>query len=39
MRANTAQIRIVEYTVCAVLFALAGVLQYIDNDLSLLSDK
>ena len=39
MRTRTIKKSIIPYIVCAGLFALAGVLQYIDNDLPLFWDK
>lgn len=39
MLSNTDRRRVVQYTVCAVFFVLAGILQYIDNDLTIFWDK
>ena len=39
MRTRTIKKEIIPYIVCAGLFALAGVLQYIDNEVSIFWDK
>lgn len=39
MRTRTIKKRIIPYIVCAGLFALAGILQYIDNEVTIFWDK
>ena len=39
MRTRTIKKEIIPYIVCAGLFALAGVLQYIDNEVTIFWDK
>lgn len=39
MRTQTARKRMLVYVLCAALFALAGILQYIDNEVTIFWDK